>query len=205
MTTAILDPKLNDIAVQISSALSSGSSTSSTTYSGMTDQSAISRDSSQLAASLLSAYQSAAQLNPNKAFQTKSMTPSIQLSSKDEVLDKGFWDSMWNAVQTVGPIIVNAMNKDYKADTPNMASVIQTVPANRRNDKDWVDFTTNLLLNLAQGAVQALSGQKDFSIPANRPPMPQPPAYADKGWFDDALSFVQKAAPVALPIVMSMI
>jgi len=205
MTTAVLDPKLNDIAVQISSALSTGSTASTGQGSSSASSSAVVRDASTIAASLLSAYHSAVLVNPSKAFQTKAMTPSIQLSSKDEILDKGFWDDVWSVVQTAGPIVVNALNKDYKADAPNLASVIQTVPAHRRDDKDWVDFTTSLLLNLAQGAVQALSGQKDFSIAANRPPMPVAPPGADKGWFDDALGFVQKAAPVALPIIMSMI
>lgn len=203
MTTAILDPKLNDIAVQISSALSSGATTAA--YPSLGAPSTTTRDAASLAASLLSAYHSAVMVNPSKAFQVKTMTPRIQLSSRDELLDKGFWDDVWTTVQTVGPVVVNALNKDYRADSPNLASVIQTVPPHRRNDKDWVDFTTSLLLNLAQGAVQALSGQKDFSIPANRPPMPVAPPGADKGWFDDAVGFVQQAAPVALPIIMSMI
>ncbi len=204
MTTSIIDPKLNDIAVQISSALSTPGG-GQPGIASTSDTSAVARDASSLAASMLAAYHTAVQINPAKAFQTKSMTPAIQLGSASEIQDKSFWDSVWSVVQTAGPVLVNALNKDYKAETPNLASVIQTVPANRRNDKDWVDFTTSLLMNLAQGAVQALSGQKDFTIPANRPPMPQAPAGADKGWFDDALGFVQRAAPVALPIIMSMV
>jgi hypothetical protein len=206
MLTATVDPRLSDVAVQISSALSSGTGGAGIGYSpASTIDSAVTRDAASIAASLLGGYHSAVMVNPSKAFQTKAMTPDMPLATKEEIMDKGFWDDVWNVVQTAGPVVVNALSKDYRADPPSLATAIQSVPPNRRNDKDWVDFTTNLLLGLAQGAVQSLSGQKDFSIEANRPQLPAAPMGKDKGWFDDAISFVKKAAPVAIPIAMSVL
>jgi len=207
MTAPVLDPKLKDLATQIESAFSGASTTLSGygTSTGIADAATLTHDASTVASSLLSAYQTAATINPNKAYHAKGMKPPAKVMEPSQAASKDFWDSVWDVVEVAGPIIVEAVSKDYKPQQPNLAAVMQKVPAHRRNDKAWVDYTTQLLLNVSQGTAQSLSGQKDFSNPANRPQMPQPPAGADKGFFDDALSFVQDAAPVALPIIMSLL
>jgi hypothetical protein len=205
MTTAVLDPKLQDLAAQIENAFSGAPTTLSGYGTGPSDPATLTHDASTVATSMLSAYQTAAAINPGKAYHAKAMKPQVKLENPAQASSKDFWDSVWDVVQVAGPIIVDAVSKDYRPQPPNLGAVMQKVPAHRRNDKAWVDYTTSLLLNLAQGTAQSLSGQKDFSNPANRPLMPQPPSGADKGFFDDALSFVQDAAPVALPIIMSLI
>jgi len=46
---------------------------------------------------------------------------------------------------------------------------------------------------------------KDFTDPATAISIPEPPPGTPKGWFDDVVDFVSDAAPVVLPIVMSLI
>lgn len=203
MTTAALDPKLQSLAAQIESAFS-GAPTSLKDFN-QTDTNMLIHDASTVASSMLAAYQTAATINPNKAYHPKAYKPSMKLTNPSQAATKDFWDSVWDVVQVAGPIIVDAVSKDYRPQQPNLSAVIQKVPANRRNDKNWVDYTTSLLLNLAQGTALSLSGQKDFTNPVDRPQMPLPPPGADKNFIDDALSFVQDAAPVALPIIMSLI
>ncbi len=202
MTAAVLDPKLAGLAAQIEGAFAGGPAPSP---NGGTSTAPGTRDAASVASSMLSAYHSAAVINPAKAYKSKGLAPTIQVSDPAEATSKDFWDSVWTVVQTVGPVVVDALSKDYQPNQPNLSTVIQGIPANRRNDKDWVDFATTLLLSVAQGTVQVLSGQKDFTDPASQPPLPQPPAGADKGFFDDAWGFVQQAAPVAMPIIMSLL
>jgi len=40
---------------------------------------------------------------------------------------------------------------------------------------------------------------------SQRPDLPAAPDGKDKGWFDDVCDFVSQAAPVVLPIVMSLL
>jgi hypothetical protein len=207
MSSLVFDPKLREFADQIESALQGGPMPKGYEYGGApTDVTTTVRDGALLAGSMLEAYHNAALVNPSKAIRpTKAMTPRIQLTSPEEATGKDFWDSFWTVVEHTGPILVNALSKEYRPQPPNLASIIQAVPAHRRNDKSWVDFATNLLLTVAQGTVQSLDGRKDFSDPRNRPQLPQAPANADKSFFDDALQFVQDAAPVAMPIILSLL
>ena len=206
MSTATLDPKLATLSDHLKAAFAgTGGASSNGGYASASTSAATSRDSTILASSLLAAYQSAIVANPSKAFKATSATPRIQLSSVDEATSKDFWSGLWNVVQIAGPAVVNALSKDYKPETPTLATIMADVPAHRRNDKDWVDFTTNLLLSLAQGTMQSLSGQKDLSNEANQPAMPTPPAGADKSWFSDAFDVVTKYAPTVLPIAMSLL
>lgn len=202
MTTAVLDPKLQSLAAQIEGAFAGGPAPSA---GGAAPSSQSTHDAASVAGSMLSAYHSAALVNPTKAYKSKGLAPTIQVSDPTEATTKSFWDSVWSVVQTVGPVVIDAISKDYQPQQANLATIIEGLPANRRNDKDWVDFATTLLLSVAQGTVQALSGQKDFSDPASQPPLPQPPAGADKGFWDDAWGFVQQAAPTAMPIIMSLL
>ncbi|HEX6872896.1 MAG TPA: hypothetical protein VF163_17505 [Micromonosporaceae bacterium] len=210
MSSPVLDPKLKEFASQIETALQGGpmpKGYESGGYGGVTtDISATVRDGSMLAGSFLQAYHNAALVNPTKAIRpTKGIRPRMQLSSPEEATSKDLWDTFWNVVEHAGPPLLEALTKDYRPETPNLASIIQAVPAHRRNDKGWVDFATDLLLTVAQGTVQSLAGQKDFTDPRNRPQIPQPPANADKNFLSDAFDFVQEAAPVAMPIILSLL
>jgi hypothetical protein len=203
MSTAVLDPKLQHLATQIESAFLGGPAPSYKDYSNA--GSVTTRDAATVAGSLLAAYHTAATINPAKAYRAKGYRPNVALANSTEASSKEFWDSVWSIVQTCGPIVVDALDKQFQPAAKNLSTIIQSVPNNRRNDKAWVDYTTSTLMTLAQGAVQSLSGQKDLSDPASRPQMPSVPIGADKSFFDDAFSFVSDAAPVALPIIMSLL
>lgn len=204
MSTSVVDPKLKNLADEIEKALAGGDGgkAKSGYLSGVA---APAYGATTVAASLLSAYHSAALTNPTKAVKAKGLPPQIEVRDPSVVADSKFWDTLWDVVQVVGPVVVNALSKDYQPASKNLNSIIQSVPEHRRNDKDWVDFATTLLLNLAQGTVQAISGTKDFTDPATRPPVPKPPPGADKDFFSDAWDFVQDAAPVAMPIILSLL
>jgi hypothetical protein len=116
---------------------------------------------------------------PDKAFRAKGFTPRVRLSDASLLGQKGWFDSVM--------------------------SIVQALPAERRNDKDFVDYATTLLLALGQATVQAMSGEKDFTDPATQVAIPEPPAGMPKGCFDDVCDFVSDAAPVALPLIMSLL
>jgi hypothetical protein len=158
-----------------------------------------------MASAMLAAYHTAAEVNPGKAFRGKAFTPQVQLSDASELQQKAWWNSVLDIIQTVAPVVINAVSKDYQVQPPQLSSIIQALPAQRRNDPGFVDYATTVLLNLGQGTVQAMSGQKDFTDPRTEISIPQPPPGMDKGWFDDVCKFVGDAAPIALPIIMSLI
>lgn len=189
----MLDPKLQPLATQIAGAFTGGpypkdgSSTTSSTH-----------DAGTVAACMLSAYHGAALANPAKAIKGKGFKSLVKVSHPPEATDK-FWGEIWDVVTTVGPVVLDVLNKDFKPEQPNLGAVIQHLPTHRRNDKEFADFATTLLLSLAQGTVQALSG------PSSPPPVPQPPAGVDKDFWDDAWGFVQDAAGVIVPIAVAML
>src|SRR5262245_41512229 len=205
MTSAVLDPRLQKLANEIEGALSGQQPTGGAKgyLSGQSTDST--KQAASVAGSLLAAYQTSAMLNPTKAFKSKGLVPQLQISDPSLLTDKSWWNSVWDVVQTVAPVVINAMSKDYAPPQSNLSSIIQSVPAHRRNDKDWVDFATTLLLNVAQGTIDAIRQEKDFSDPNNQPQIPMPPANADKNFLSDAWDFVQDAAPIAGPILLSLL
>jgi hypothetical protein len=202
MPVAIYDPKLDSMKKQIESAFAGGASQDGKDFA---PTSTAINDACSLASAMLSAYHVAATVNPDKAFRAKGYVPKVRLSDASELGQKGWFDSVMSIIQTVAPVVIDAVSKDFQPKPTNLASIIQALPAERRNDKDFVDYATTLLLALGQATVQAMSGQKDFTDPATQVAIPEPPPGMPKGWFDDVCDFVADAAPVALPVIMSLI
>jgi hypothetical protein len=200
MTTSVIDPRLENYKTQIEAAFSGAPGPNGKGF--QTDGARV-HDASTVAGALLSAYHTAAIVNPAKAFRPKAFTPQAELSDPSVLYDKGWFDSVLNIVQDLGPVVINALSKDYAPPQPTLSQVIQQMPEARRKDPEWIDYATTLLLSLGQNAIQAMSGAKDFTKPDTEIGIPQPPPGKDKGWFDDAIGFVERAAPVVLPIVMS--
>ncbi|HEY6130435.1 MAG TPA: hypothetical protein VIV27_00375 [Halioglobus sp.] len=198
--TTSLDPQMQIVAKQISQAFKGG--TDSVKGFNVTSSST---DAAQMAAAFLSAYHQAVLVNPGKALKSKGVVPPVRLEDPESIVSKGWFDDFVKIVGTVGPLVINLASKDYKPDQPDLKSVIARVPDARRDDQEWIDFASQWLLVGAQTCIQTLSGSKDFSDPKNLPELPQPPAGADKGWFDDIVEFVADAAPVVMPIVLSLI
>jgi len=205
MTVATLDPQLENLKKQIEGAFTGGPGPDGKDFAAGTPPITFVHDASSMASAMLSAYHVATVVNPNKAFKAKAFTPQVQLSDPSELTQKNWFHSFLSIVQTVGPVIINALSKDFQPQAPNLATIIQALPPERRNDKDFVDYATTLLLTLGQATVEALSGKKDFTTPNTQVYIPQPPPGMPKGWFDDVCKFVADAAPVVIPIVMSLI
>jgi hypothetical protein len=203
MTTAALDPKLEKLANQIEGAFAGGGAGKGFEMDG--PSTTVVHDACSMASSLLSAYHVAATVNPAKAFKAKAFAPTVQVADPLELGQKAWWNTVLDIIQTTAPVVINALSKDFQPKAPTLEQVIQGLPEQRRNDKDFVDYATTLLLTLGQATVQSMSGQKDFSDPATALSIPQPPPGKDKGWFDDVCDFVSDAAPIALPIIMSLI
>jgi len=161
----------------------------------------INSDATQLAAQLLSAYQAAALANPAKAFKTKGMTPPLSLDRPQDIADKAWWNDVLRVVADVAPVVINALSKDFEPKPKQLSDIIAALPAARKNDKAWTDYATQSLLYGSYWTTQCFGG----NAPSVFPDPPQPPPGQDKGWFDDVCSFVADAAPVVLPIVMSLI
>jgi hypothetical protein len=202
MPVATYDPKLAEMKKQIESAFTGGPGPDGKDFA---PTSTAVRDASSMASAMLSAYHVAATISPDKAFKAKGFTPRVQLGDPSELGQKGWFDSVLSIIQTVAPVVIDAVSKDFTPKQPNLVSIIQALPAERRNDKDFVDFATTLLLTLGQATVEAMSGQKDFTNPATQISIPELPSGKPKGWFDDVCGFVADAAPVALPIIMSLL
>lgn len=202
MTAMAIDPKLDNVKKQIQAAFAGGPGPDGKGYASPTT---VVRDASSMASAMLSAYHVAATVNPGKAFKAKGFTPKAQVSDSSELQAKDWWDSVIDIIEVVGPVVIDAVSKDYQPKSPNLASIIQALPAERRNDKDFVDYATTLLLSLGQATVQVLSGQKSFADPAAEVVIPQSPPGKPKDWFDDVCDFVSDAAPVVVPIIMSLL
>jgi hypothetical protein len=202
MSVAIYDPKLDSMKRQIENAFASKPRPGG---KSLASADAALEDACSLASAMLSAYHVAATVNPDKAFRAKGFTPKVRLSDASLLGQKGWFDSVMSIIQTVAPVVIDAVSKDFQPKAPSLASIVQALPAERRNDKDFVDYATTLLLALGQATVQAMSGEKDFTDPATQVAIPEPPAGMPKGWFDDVCDFVSDAAPVALPVIMSLL
>jgi hypothetical protein len=199
MATAVLSPQLEEIKQRIEDAFPVADGDGKDFTSAPTDLG----DAGRMAAAMLSAYHIAATLHPEKAYRPKAFTPGVQLSDSRNLATKSWWNDVVDVITTVAPVVIDAVSKDYRPPQPHLNSIIQQIPRERRNDKDFVDYATTVLLTLANATVQALSGQKDFTAPGQEVEVPQPPAGKDKGWFDDVCDFVSDAAPVVVPIVMA--
>jgi hypothetical protein len=199
MATTALSPELEEIKQHIEDAFPVAGGAGKDYTSDATDIA----DAGTMAARLLSAYHVAATLQPDKAYRPKAFTPGVQLSDSRNLALKSWWNDVLDVVTTVGPVIIDAVSKDYQPPQPHLNSIIQQIPRERRNDKDFVDYATTVLLTLANATVQSLSGTKDFTAADAQVEVPEPPAGKDKGWFDDVCDFVSDAAPVVVPLVMS--
>jgi hypothetical protein len=197
--TSTLDPQMQVLVEQLIQAFNGGAEPTKG-FSVETN-----KDATQLAAAFLSAYHQAALINPSKAIKPKEVAAPTQLQNPENIGSQKFWSELADVVRVVGPIVAQIANKDYKPVTPDFKSIIAGVPEARRNDESFVRYASELLFTGAQTCILSLSGSKDFSDPKNLPTLPTPPAGADKAWYNDVASFIADAAPVVLPIVMSLI
>ncbi|MFD5557680.1 hypothetical protein ACFWIA_28050 [Streptomyces sp. NPDC127068] len=136
--------------------------------------------------SLLENYVAAAEAN-SKGY--KVATKDFVDNKVQSVPDEKIWPLVWQAVETFGPLLIDIATKNFKPQKKDLVSAIDSVPAHRRKDKDWVDYATTLALILAQGTVQVLSDNKDFATSGQYPTMPKPPNDVDPAYFRDALNF----------------
>ncbi|MEY2233812.1 MULTISPECIES: hypothetical protein [Streptomyces] len=136
--------------------------------------------------SLLENYVAAAEANP-KGY--KVATKDFVDTKVDNVPDEKIWPLVWQAVEVLGPLIIDIATKDFKPQKKDLISAIDSVPAHRRKDPGWVDYATTLALILAEGTVQVLSDKKDFATSGQYPTMPKPPKDSDPAYFRDALTF----------------
>jgi hypothetical protein len=203
MATATLDPRIESLKKQFESAFAGGKGPE---YKDFAAADVAHSDATMMASTMLAAYQVGAKVNPSKAFKAKDYKPAVRLSDSSVLANKAWWNDVFDVIEVIGPVVVNALSKDYQPQPPMLADVIQRLPPERRNDKDFVDYATSLLLALAQTTVQALDPQKAFSNGGSaRYTIPDPPPGKDKGWFDDVCDFVSDAAPVAVPIILSLL
>jgi hypothetical protein len=203
MATAVLDPRVETLKKQFETAFAGGKGPE---FKDFAAADAALADATKMASVMLSGYQIGAAVNPSKAYKAKDFKPSVRLSDPSQLANKSWWNDVIDVIEVVGPVIVNALDKDYRPQPPQLADVIQRLPAERRNDKDFVDYATSLLLALAQTTIQALDPQKAFTNGGSaRYAIPDPPPGKDKGWFDDVCDFVSDAAPVAVPIILSLL
>ncbi|MEP7089391.1 MAG: hypothetical protein ABI776_04720 [Nocardioidaceae bacterium] len=194
MPTTIANPKLEAARKQLLSALTSSSSGNTGIVPPSTRH-----DATSMATSLLGAYQSTALADPGKAFRPSNKDYVGRIDDPTAITQKAWWDDVWNIVQTVAPVVIDAVSKDYQPPKPDLNAIAASIPESRRSDSDFMDYATALTFTLGQGTVQAMQGSSD------RPDLPAAPAGKDKGWFDDVCHFVSQAAPVVLPIVMSLL
>jgi len=199
MATTALSPQLEVIRQRIEDAFPVADGGAGKDY---TTGPADITDAGTMAAKLLSAYHVAATLQPDKAYKPKAFSPGVQLSDSRNLTMKSWWNDVIDVVTTVGPAIIDAVSKDYQPTQPHLNSVIQQIPRELRNDKDFVDYATSVLVTLANATVEALSGTKDFTSPGQQVEMPEPPAGKDKGWFDSVCDFVSDAAPYVVQAAM---
>ncbi|MXQ13104.1 hypothetical protein [Microvirga makkahensis] len=210
-TTSSSDP-LAPLKSQIVAALSSPGSKSIIGPSASGQFGGAQRDSAIAACSLFGSLAASLAQNPNLISQVQPTiskaytTPALQDSSR--MTDKAWWNDVLSVVQQAAPIALQIFNavsggrKDFNA-------VVNSPAAQRHaNDKDWQNFVADVLTQVTPMLVHALRGTKDFTQPGAVTLNIRPPANIQgdqKGWFDDAMSFVGDALPVVLPIVMSLI
>lgn len=153
------------------------------------------RDISNVAALLSAGIRDAALNNP-RLLQSASKAPvQVRLSNPSVAGQKDWWNDVFTTIAQVLPVVVQALNKDYKA--PTDARHIQ-VPQSRIDDKGWFDFVAQTLMTTVPQVINLLNG-KDFNPQAINPPTPPPGV--DKDWFSDALGIVGQVLPVVLALL----
>lgn len=162
--------------------------------------------SGSMASAMLGAYHGAVAANASNALTPgKAFAPQVYVTSATEMASKAWWDSVLSIVQVVAPVVIDAVSKDFDPATPTLQQIVEALPPERRNDPDFADYATTVLLTLSKETVQAMSGQKDYTDPATEIPVPTPPYGKSKDWFDDVCSFAAQAAPVVMTAVLSLI
>jgi hypothetical protein len=206
MTTPDFDRGLEKIREKIEAAFAEGADPEPAPVDRDPAPVASGSSAGSMASAMLGAYQAAATVNPGKAFKPgKAFAPQIHVDSPTEMTEKAWWDSVLSIVQVVAPVVIDAVSKDFESSSPTLQQILEALPPERRNDQDFADYATTVLLTLSEETVKAMSGQKDFTDPATEIPVPTPPSGKSKDWFDDVCNFAAQAAPVVLPIVMSLI
>ena len=196
MSSTTYDARIDNLKAQIETAMSTGSTKD---FEGSTASSGMMLP--QVCFPLLDAYRLAALVNPSKAFKSKE--PVSDLNRPEAIGDKDFWSEAWRVIQTVGPVLINALNQNGKAPTKSLKAVVAELPPERRDDPEFRAYAADLLLYVTQHTAGALSGAKNYADPATTPEPPQPPP--GKDFWSDAWDFVCDAAPVVLPIVLSLL
>lgn len=151
-------------------------------------------DGSGITAALLTSVRDGLLLNPRLQQSAPKSPIMVQIQDPQQLADKNFWDSVFSAAHDIIPVVVQALSKDYTP--PKSANDLQ-VPANRRNDKDWLDFVGSLLQTTVPQVINLIQG-KDYNPTTVRPP--QVPPGKDKDWVNDAV----RVGLQALPLVLSL-
>lgn len=156
------------------------------------------------AAGLLAGVPAVASAAPATQSKVKAVAP-LAITDASLLQDKNWLSEAFSIVQTTAPLIINALSKDFKDTGGVVREALQGVQPGRNQDKDWVNFVVDMVTTLTPMVAQAITGQKDFRTTDDIPTITVPPQASDKSWFSDAINAVQKIAPVALPVVMSLI
>ncbi|HEY6796681.1 MAG TPA: hypothetical protein VI248_18560 [Kineosporiaceae bacterium] len=151
-------------------------------------------DGSGITAGILTGVRDGLMLNPKLQLTAPKAPVMLQVQDPQQLAQKDFWNSVFSVTQDVLPIVVQALSKDYAP--PKSAADIR-VPAERRSDKDWLNFVGSLLQTTVPQVINLVQG-KDYNPGSLTPP--QVPPGKDKDWVNDAV----QVGIQALPFVLSL-
>ena len=134
---------------------------------------------------------SAAALPPG---QSKGLDTGI-VTDPNLLPDPHFWGDVFSIVQAMTPKVIDALSKDFNPSNA-IQEAVSNVPAQRRQDKSWVEFVLGAVQALGPPLIQAITGEKDFRQATDVPVLAIPAQIDDKSWFDDAMNVVTQILPM---------
>jgi len=157
------------------------------------------------AGELVGAIQKSAMLAPKLVATSTAKTAAKDFVSGDTADPKDWFSDAFNIVQQVAPYVVDLFGKDY-TDAGNAIQAAGVSQA-RLQDKDFLSFVGQALLQIAPDVLDMFQQGKDFN-PGAAPQLPDVPASvaeADKkDWFSDALHVVSTALPYVIQAVAAV-
>jgi hypothetical protein len=166
-------------------------------------------DQTTLAGAFLSGVQVAGK-DPRFGAKISKAPSIITISDPSQLQNKDFWSSVLSTVQTVAPLIFDAMSKDFTEPGQAAQKALNKLPEGRAQtrvqDKGWVDFIIDTVTTLGPPLYQAITGQKDFrTATADAPYLKIPPGKEnDKNWITDAISVATDILPYAWPVIAAL-
>jgi hypothetical protein len=149
-------------------------------------------DGTGITAALLTSVRDGLLLNSRLQQSAPKAPIIVQIQDPQQLADKNFWDSVFSAAHDIIPVVVQALSKDF---TPVKSVNDLQIPANRRNDKDWLSFVGSILQTTVPQVFDLLQG-KAYNPTTVRPP--QVPPGKDKDWANDAVRIGLQALPLVL-------